>query len=97
MGENLVMNAGDTRSFDAGLASVQVGVGSVIITDGKHNTHLIDADSDDYDAEGEPSLAFYSPRGAILAVTYADEVPVPQEPAERASGVSAKKRAKKAA
>lgn len=96
MPENLTMNAGDTRSFDAGLTSVQVGVGSVIVTDGHDSTVVeADTDTDTFDCEGKPSLALYSPNGAVLAVTYADEPPAPQEAAEKPSGVSAKKRAKK--
>jgi hypothetical protein len=89
MPEVITMNAGDTRTFDAGLASVQVGVGSVIVTDG-HDTTVVEADSDTdtHDCEGKPSLALYSPGGANVAVTYADEEPAPQEPPQRASGVS---------
>ena len=90
MPEVLVLNAGDTRTFDAGLASVQVGVGSVIVTDGHDSTVVkADTDTDTHDCEGKPSLALYSPDGANVAITYADEVPVPQEPPQRASGVSA--------
>lgn len=97
MPENLTLNPGETRSFDAGLASVQVGVGSVIVTDGHDSTVVeADTDSDTFDCEGKPSLALYSPNGAVLAVAYADEVPSPQEPPQRASGVSASKKAKKA-
>jgi hypothetical protein len=84
------MNEGDTKSFDAGLAFVQVGVGSVIVTDGHDSTVVkADTDTDTHDCEGKPSLALYSPDGANVAVTYADEVPAPREPAQRASGVSA--------
>lgn len=92
--ENLTLNAGDTRSFDAGLHSVSVGVGSVIVTDG-HDSTVVTPEKI-YDCEGKPSLALYSPDGAVLSLTYADEVESPQKPAERPSGVSAK-RAKKAA
>lgn len=95
MPENLTLNQGDTRFFDAGLASVQVGVGSVIVTDGHDST--IVGEGETQDLEGKPSLALYSPDGANLSIVYADEVPAPQESVERPSGVSAKKRAKKAA
>lgn len=90
--ESLTLNAGDTRTFDAGLASVQVGVGSVIVTDG-HDTTVVkaDSDTDTHDCEGKPSLALYSPDGANVAVTYANETPTPQEPAQRVSGVSAER------
>lgn len=92
MPEVLTLNAGDTRTFDAGLASVQVGVGSVIVTDGHDSTVVkADTDTDTHDCEGKPSLALYSPDGANMAVTYVDEVPAPQEPPQRASGVSAKR------
>jgi hypothetical protein len=88
--EVITMNQGDTRTFDAGLASVQVGVGSVIVTDGHDSTVVkADTDTDTYDCEGKPSLALYSPDGANVAVTYQDEVETPQEPAQRVSGVSA--------
>jgi hypothetical protein len=90
--ENLTLNQGETRTFDAGLASVQVGVGSITVADGEDVT-VVKADSDDniHDCEGKPSLALYSPDGANVAVTYADELPAPQEPPRRASGVSAKR------
>lgn len=92
MPEVITMNAGDTRTFDAGLASVQVGVGSVIVTDGHDSTVVkADTDTDTHDCEGKPSLALYSPDGANIAVTYQDELPTPQEPAQRASGVSAER------
>lgn len=92
MPEVLTINAGETRTFDAGLASVQVGVGSVIVTDG-HGSTVVEADSDTdtHDCKGKPSLALYSPDGANVAVTYANETPAPQEPAQRASGVSAER------
>lgn len=90
--ENLTLNAGDTRTFDAGLASVQVGVGSVIVTDGHDSTVVkADTDTDTHDCEGKPSLALYSPDGANVAVTYQDELPAPQEAAQSASGVSAER------
>ncbi len=97
MPENLTINAGETRTFDAGLASVQVGVGSVTVADGEDVT-VVKADSDDniHDCGGKPSLALYSPDGANVAITYADEVPAPQEPAQRASGVSAEPESKDA-
>jgi hypothetical protein len=88
--EVLTLNAGDTRTFDAGLASVQVGVGSVIVTDGHDSTVVkADTDTDTLACEGKPSLALYSPDGANVAVTYQDEAETPQEPAQRVSGVSA--------
>lgn len=90
MPEVLTINAGETRTFDAGLASVQVGVGSVIVTDGHDSTVVkADSDTDTHDCEGKPSLALYSPDGANVAVTYANETPAPQEAPQRASGVSA--------
>ena len=82
------MNAQDTRTFDAGLHSISVGTGSVIVTDGHDSTTVTPEKI--HDCEGKPSLALYSPEGAILSVTYADEVPASQKPAERASGVSTK-------
>jgi hypothetical protein len=90
MPEVLTINAGETRTFDAGLASVQVGVGSVIVTDGEDAT-VVKADGDDniHDCEGKPSLALYSPDGANVAVTYANEAPAPQEAPQRATGVFA--------
>lgn len=92
--ENLTLNAGDTRTFDAGLASVQVGVGSVVVTDGEDTTLVkADGDTDTHDCEGKPSLALYSPDGANVAVVYADEVNVPEK--EPASGVHSKRKAKK--
>jgi len=97
MPETLVLNGGETRHFDAPLRSVQVGVGSVIVTDG-HDSTTVAAEDDTHDCGGKASLAFYSPDGANLSVVYADEVSAPQKPARRASGVSAKrveKRAKK--
>lgn len=96
MPEVITMNAGDSRTFDAGLASVQVGVGSVIVTDG-HDTTVVEADSDTdtHDCEGKPSLALYSPNGANVAVTYQHEVETSQEPPQRASGVSAEPKAER--
>lgn len=92
MPEVLVLNAGDTRTFDAGLASVQVGVGSVIVTDGHDSTVVkADTDTDTHDCEGKPSLALYSPVGANVAITYAHEIETPQEAPQRASGVSAER------
>jgi hypothetical protein len=85
--ENLVMNAQDTRTFDAGLASISVGTGSVIVTDDHEPTVVGEGESKDL--EGKPSLALYSPNGANLSLTYANEVPVSQESTQRASGVSA--------
>lgn len=92
MPEVLTINKGETKTFDAGLASVQVGVGSVIVTDGHGSTVIkADGDTNTHDCGGKPSLALYSPDGANVAVTYANEIPVPQEPAQRASGVSAER------
>lgn len=87
MSENITMNAQDTRTFDAGLASISVGTGSVIVTDDHEPTVIGEGESQDL--EGKPSLALYSPKGANLSLTYANETPAPQEPAQRASGVSA--------
>jgi len=92
MPENLTMNAQDTRTFDAGLHSISVGTGSVIVTDGHDSTTVTPEKV--HDCEGKPSLALYSPDGAVLSLTYAHEIETPQKPVERASGVSTK-RAKK--
>lgn len=87
--ESFTMNEGDTKSFDAGLASVQVGVGSVIVTDGHDSTVVeADTDTDTFDCEGKPSLALYSPNGAVLAVTYQDEIQVAPEPPHGVTAVS---------
>lgn len=94
MPENLTLNPQDTRTFDAGLASVSVGVGSVVITEGRTPTIIEDGETA---GPFEPSSALYSPDGAILSVTYANEISASQEPAEQATGVSSKKRVKKAA
>jgi len=87
MSENLTLNAGESRTFDAGIASVQVSTGSVVITDGDDPT-VVKAQDDEntHDCKGKPSLALYSPSGANLSITYAHEVETPQEPTH---GVSA--------
>lgn len=86
MPENLTMNAQDTRTFDAGLRSISVGTGSVIVTD-DHDTTVVTPD-ETFDCEGKPSLALYSPQGAVLSITYADEPEVVSMASESVSGAS---------
>lgn len=87
MSENITMNAQDMRTFDAGLASISVGTGSVIVTD-DHEPAVV-GEGESQDLGGKPSLALYSPNGANLSLFYANELPTPQESPQRASGVSA--------
>lgn len=93
MPENITINGGDTRSFDAPLRSVQVGAGSVIVTDA-HDSTVVRVD-ETHDCGDTASLALYSPDGANLAITYADEPQAPPEPSHGVSAGARRKRAKK--
>lgn len=92
----LTLNVQDTKALEAPVREISVGVGSVLVTrkvptdeDGGYEVEstLVDKDKP-YDGKDTPSLGLYSPDGARLAVTYANEFPAPQEPAEAVSGVS---------
>jgi hypothetical protein len=79
MRANLTFNPQQTRTLDAPVRTIAVGVGSVIVTN-DHDSTIVEA-PESYNAGDTASLAVYSPNGARVGVTYSDE---PQEaPAER--------------
>lgn len=76
MASNLTFNPGQSRTLEAPVRQINVSVGSVVVTNG-HDTSVVE-ENDVFDAKNTASLSVFSPSGARVTVTYADEdVPAP--------------------
>jgi len=87
------MPAQDFKNLEAPVREVQVSTGTIIVTEGENSTVV--GPGETHDAGDTPSLALYSPDGANVTVLYTTEAPAVLGSPKRASGVSAKKKAKK--
>ena len=85
MSRNLTFNPNQSRVLDAPVYDIVVSIGSLIVTEGD-NSSLVEAD-ETYSGNDTASLALYSPNGAIVSVTYSDEVRFEEARAEQSEGV----------
>jgi len=102
MPEQITLNEHDTRTFDKAIREFTVGVGSIVVSrkipqkEGEVEIESTTVNAgDSYDGEDTASLAIYSPDGARVGITYADEPQEAETASESASGVSVPKRSKK--
>lgn len=68
---SVTLNPQETKTLQAPVRTIDVGVGSLIVTAGAKTT-TVEAEKS-YDAKDTPSLALYSPDSAIFQITYSDE------------------------
>jgi hypothetical protein len=71
MSTNLVFNPNQTQSLPAPVREITVATGSIIVTD-DHDSTVVGADSS-FNAADTAALTVFSPNGARISVTYADE------------------------
>ncbi len=91
---SFVMPAQDFKNLEAPVREVSVATGTVVVSAEGEKTTVVTSEKD-FDAGDTPSLALYSPDGANVTVLYTTEAPEVPEPAEKPSGVSAKRRRKR--
>ncbi|HZN10476.1 MAG TPA: Rho termination factor N-terminal domain-containing protein [Blastocatellia bacterium] len=80
MSVSLTFNPDHSRTLDRAVRRIDVSVGPLIVTATDDPEVIPAEESRDYD--GVASLTLYSPNGAIVSVTYADE-PLPEDTAPR--------------
>lgn len=68
---SVTLNPQETKTLQAPVREISVGVGSLIVTAGEKTT-TVQAEKT-YDAKDTSSLALYSPDSAIFQIVYPDE------------------------